>query len=174
MAYPRIPGVLGAGFNFLVVDSGTSARIDSPVPGSIGETPSTPQSLATPQTRAIDIEKSVEFLNKQAHATSQGKCAKYVRQAIEAGGVTIPEPRPVYAKDYGPKLAELKFSKLDIENYVAEKGDVAVFQPPSGQAAGHIQMHNGETWVSDFIQGTGLYPGPAYRKEKVAYEVYRP
>ncbi len=175
MAYPRFPGPMGAGLVSPVIDKGTLAKIASAVPGTVDEqSVAQPADAGTTKARAIDIEKAVAHLDKHAHSTSQGQCAKYVRQAIEAGGVTIPPPRPLYAKDYGPTLIALGFAELNAEGYVAEKGDVGVFQPPSGQTAGHIQMHNGTTWVSDFIQGSGIYPGPAYRKEKVAYVIYRP
>ena len=122
----------------------------------------------------FDIENAVEHLDENAHKTSQGKCAAYVREAIEAGGVKIGWPRPLYAKDYGPTLTEKGFKKIDSKDYVPQKGDIVVLQPPKGQTAGHIQMYDGSKWVSDFEQGDGIYPGSAYRKEKVDYEIYRP
>jgi len=134
--------------------------------------PPTPTPTVSPA--KFDVEAAISHLNDNAHDTSQGACAKYVRQAIEAGGVTIPAPRPLYAKDYGPKLTELGFKKVDAKDYVPQKGDVIVLEPPKGQTAGHIEMYNGTTWVSDFTQRDDIYPGPAYRKEKVAYEIYRP
>lgn len=179
MAGARIPGPTGIGSNWTTPDAGTLALMLTPAPGPTPDATATPIATApaAPNPSAstpFKIEDAVKRLNAHAHASSQGQCAKYVRLAIEAGGVTIPAPRPTYAKDYGPKLAALGFSKLDAAGYVPQKGDIVVLQPPSGQTAGHIQMYNGETWVSDFVQGTGIYPGPAYRKEKVAYEIYRP
>ncbi|MBS0425483.1 MAG: CHAP domain-containing protein [Proteobacteria bacterium] len=119
------------------------------------------------------MDKAVKHLDDNAYETSQGQCAKYVRQAIEAGGVTIPN-RPLYAKDYGPKLMELGFKKIGSAGYSPQKGDIVVLQPPKGQSAGHIQIYNGKIWESDFKQSGDIYPGPTYRKEKVAYEIYRP
>ncbi|MCX9155301.1 hypothetical protein OPU71_04110 [Niveibacterium sp. 24ML] len=182
MAGARIPGPAGIGSNWTRPDEGTLALMLTPPPGPAPDATATPRAgapaaPATPSPNAstqFRIDDAVKRLNDHAHASSQGQCARYVRLAIEAGGVTIPAPRPTYAKDYGPKLAALGFSKLDAAGYVPQKGDIVVLQPPAGQTAGHIQMHNGETWVSDFVQGTGIYPGPAYRKEKVAYEIYRP
>lgn len=179
MAGARTPGPTGIGNTSPLEDDGTLALMETPAPG-----PATPPAEAAPATSApgdtttastrVKVDDMIKHLDAHAHATSQGQCAKYVRLAIEAGGVTIAPPRPVYAKDYGPKLASLGFSKVDAADYTPQKGDVVVIQPPKGQTAGHIQIYNGTTWVSDFVQGSGIYPGPAYRKEKVAYEIYRP
>lgn len=174
MAGSRIPGPLGTTANSPIVDAGTSARTATPPPGVVGITPAVAAKTSGGSGKKFSIDDAVKHLDAKAHKVSQGKCARYVREAIEAGSVTISLPRPLYAKDYGPKLAEIGFSKLDAKDYIPQKGDVVVIQPPTGQSAGHIQMYNGTTWVSDFIQGEGIYPGPAYRKEKVAYEIYRP
>ena len=175
MAGSGSPSPLGADGNTTsTIDAGTLALTATPPPGAIGTTPAPPVPVAASADKKFSIEDAVRHLDKSAHAKSQGKCARYVREAIEAGGVTIPPPRPLYAKDYGPKLVELGFSKLDPKDYAEQKGDVVVFEPPSGEIAGHIQMHNGKTWVSDFVQGEGIYPGPAYRKQEVAHEIFRP
>lgn len=127
-----------------------------------------------PRKRAIDVDKAVATLNENAEDASQGKCAKYVREAIEAGGTKVPN-RPLYAKDYGPRLVQMGFEEVSAAGYVPQKGDVVVFDPPAGQVAGHIEMWSGSRWVSDFRQRTDdVYPGPAYRKEKTAHAIYRP
>ncbi|EDO4759214.1 hypothetical protein C1Q48_16980 [Salmonella enterica] len=62
-----------------------------------------------------DKDSALSHLNTNARAHSQSQCAKYVRQAIEAGGITItrPAPRPglTYpaAADYGPHIQAKKF-----------------------------------------------------------------
>jgi hypothetical protein len=165
VAGSSVPGSLGTDTRIPTIDAGTLARAPTPPPGVVG---------ATGTGTKFNIDDAVKHLDSNAYPKSQGACARYVREAIEAGGVTISFPRPLYAKDYGPKLTELGFSKLDAKDYVPKKGDVVVVQPPAGQSAGHIQMYNGKTWVSDFVQGEDIYPGPAFRKEKVAYEIYRP
>lgn len=122
------------------------------------------------------IEKAVAHLNSNAHQKSTGKCATYVRLALQAGGGVLPALGHEYAKEYGPVLSAMGFQIVDASGYTPKKGDLAVFQPPAGKNAGHIQMHNGTEWVSDFFQGQSpdIYPGPAYRSEKVTYEIYRP
>ena len=165
-------GPIGTESNNPVIDQGTLACTEMPSPSQQSK-----DQLIVVNNKSIgahfDIDTAVKHLNDNAHETSQGQCAKYVRQAIEAGGVTISN-RPLYAKDYGPKLTELGFKKIDSKGYIPQKGDIVVLQPPEGQSAGHMQIYNGEIWVSDFKQSSGIYPGPAYRKEKVAYEIYRP
>jgi hypothetical protein len=122
------------------------------------------------------IEKAVAHLDANSHDRSQSSCARYVRLAIEAGGGEIKPPNPLSAKEYGPKLAEIGFRKVDSTSYIPLKGDVVVFQAPSTSPHGHIQMFNGAIWVSDFRQHDAhdIYPGPRYREERVAYEIYRP
>jgi len=122
------------------------------------------------------VEKAVAHLDENAHDKSQSSCARYVRLAIEAGGGNIKPPNPLSAKDYGSKLTEIGFSKIDTAGYAPQKGDIVVFQAPSASPHGHIQMFNGTIWVSDFRQhdASDIYPGSKYREEKVSYEIYRP
>ena len=134
-----------------------------------------PDPVARKPIGSYDIEKAVAHVNANAYEASQGKCATFVRQAIQAGGGVISLPYPFYGKDYGPPLIELGFAKIDTENFIPMKGDLAVFQPPTDKKEGHIQMFNGELWVSDFFQrGPDIYPGKKYRSEKVSYEIFRP
>ncbi len=121
---------------------------------------------------SIDIDKSVKYLNEHAADASRGFCATYVREAIDAGGATL--DHTLYAKNYGPILEDADFTKLDMKGYTPQKGDVAIFQPvPDANPAGHMQMYNGEKWVSDFKQ-RDEFPGPNYRKQNAPYQVYRP
>ena len=120
-----------------------------------------------------DINKATETLNEQAEPNSIGKCAKYVRQAIEAGGLST-IGRPVSAKDYKGFLPTLGFSQIATTNYT--KGDIAVFEAFQGAKKyhehGHIQMYNGTQWVSDFKQN-GFWAGPDYRTYEPAYTIFR-
>lgn len=175
MPSPTRPGPLGIDSNSCGIDFGTLMRVVTPCPTFIAETP--PQTVTPAAAGGVagySVDAAVKHLDASAHTKSQGRCARYVREAIEVGGAKIPLPRPVYAKDYGPVLAKLGFTKVPAVAYSPQRGDIVVLQPPSGQVAGHIEMYNGSKWVSDFIQGTDVYPGPAYRKEQVSYEVYRP
>lgn len=125
---------------------------------------------------AVDKDKFAKHLRKHAVKFSVSKCATYVRKALEAGGVKT-TGHPVDAKDYGPVLLRNGYHELNSENlesYIPAKGDIAIIQPTTkGSKSGHIEGYDGKDWVSDFIQSE-FWPGPAYRKEKPNYVIYRP
>jgi len=50
---------------------------------------------------------AVRHLQRRAEATSHGRCARYVREAIERGGITL--QRTESAHNYGPSLREAGF-----------------------------------------------------------------
>ncbi|MDC0711407.1 hypothetical protein POL68_23250 [Stigmatella sp. ncwal1] len=135
------------------------------------------RSSTTPRTgtSGMNVDRAVAHLNANAYAESQRDCALHVRRAIEAGGVRLDvNTRPGSAKDYGPYLGRHGFTPVDTQNYVPQRGDVAVIQPyPGGSAAGHIAMYDGTQWVSDFRQ-RDMWGGPGYRREQPPYEIYRP
>ena len=140
-----------------------------------------------PASGCMDREKAVQHLKDNAQEKSTGKCARHVRQAIEAGGVALDAAtRPVSAKDYGPYLEKHGFSEItNTKDYKPQKGDVMVIDgfddvkdengkvKFKGSSHGHIQMWDGEEWVSDFRQGDNSYPGPGYRAAKPTIHVYR-
>jgi hypothetical protein len=61
---------------------------------------------------------------------SSGNCARYVRKAIEWGGISSHHAH--YAKDYGPLLEAVGFRQSTAE---PQKGDVVVIQPAHGHPA---------------------------------------
>jgi uncharacterized Zn-binding protein involved in type VI secretion len=124
-------------------------------------------------TTGMDKDKAAKHLSANAAPKSQGKCAKYVRQAMEAGGMDT-TGRPVSAKDYGPFLDKKGFAKVSPENYVPQKGDVVVIQPyKGGSVHGHIAMYDGQQWVSDFKQ-KDMWGGSGYRNNQPPHQIYRP
>ena len=95
--------------------------------------------------------------------------------------------RPYYACNYGPFLLKKGFNQINItdpNNYTLIKGDIVVFDTYPGQPkdpAGHIQMYNGEKWVSDFVQRR-FWPSTAYEndykkrkeeKREVNFKIFR-
>jgi hypothetical protein len=120
-------------------------------------------------------KNAVAHLDAHAKTHSLGRCAQYVRQAIEAGGVKL--QRHISAKDYGPSLTTTGFVKIISEHADASyhhlAGDVAIIQPIPGHPDGHMTMFDGKHWVSDFVQMHGVYPGASYRLAKPAYAIYR-
>jgi hypothetical protein len=124
----------------------------------------------------LDTEKFAVHLRKKARDKSQGRCAAYVRLALQAGGATLGQ-HPVHAKDYGPTLRRIGFSEIVVEDpatYKFMKGDIVVIEPnPGGSKSGHIAGYDGTQWISDFIQ-KDFWSGPLYRKHKPSHAFYRP
>jgi len=125
---------------------------------------------------ALDTEKFVTHLRKNANKRSVGKCAMYVRLALRAGGRIVPD-QPGHAKDYGPVLRRMGFTELKVENpdtYKFLKGDIVVIQPYSDQSkSGHIAAFDGRVWISDFTQ-RDFWSGSGYRTHRPSHAFYRP
>ncbi len=123
-----------------------------------------------------NIDKAVNALDNNALSSSSGYCAKYVRIAMEAGGLNT-TGRPGSAKDYNNSfLDNLGFSKVSNDNYTPQKGDVVVMESFQGAKKnhphGHIEMYDGKQWVSDFKQ-KDFWPGSDYRNKKPDYTIHR-
>jgi predicted chitinase len=119
-----------------------------------------------------DIEKAVDHVNNNAHSKSKGKCALYIRQAINAGGITgiYGHAREYYDTD---KLINKGFTKIgtDINSINLQKGDIVAFGAVKGHPYGHIAMWNGTQWISDFKQKS-FWVANQYSIEK-KYAIYR-
>ncbi|MFB9057208.1 glycoside hydrolase family 19 protein, partial [Mariniflexile ostreae] len=124
-----------------------------------------------------DIDAAVNYIIANAESKSIGYCATYVRLSIEAGGIdTSDRPAGTNAKDYDTYLPKKGFVIINSENYTAVKGDIAVFEAFQGEIKyhkwGHIQMHTGSQWISDFIQSE-FWAGSDYEKAKPKYKILR-
>ena len=107
---------------------------------------------------AWNLNAAITHLVKSASNSSLHQCAKYVRQAIEAGGVST-AGRPVSACKYKSFLPTIGFNfvgkiegKINQSNWSrknARPGDIAVMD--HGEH-GHICMWSGQQWISDFKQ----------------------
>lgn len=105
-----------------------------------------------------NIQDSIKYISQHAEAKSIGKCARYVRTAMEAGGINT-NGRPTSAYQYKGYLPTIGFNAIgdihgkskqrDWSNKNAKPGDIAVMD--HGQH-GHICMWNGSKWISDFPQ----------------------
>ena len=127
---------------------------------------------------AMNIEKFTKTLYEKADKTGfgKGKCALRVRLALKDGGYA-PTTWPELAKDWGPSMLRAGFHEItvdDVKTFMPMKGDVAVIQATAHHSSGHIQGYDGKTWVSDFVQRRGFWPGEEYRNEKPKYVIYRP
>jgi hypothetical protein len=156
------------------------ARVCSSRPGPA----SSPGSARGPSGPTFDKNAAAEHARTQAADTyeeakekgnGQTFCARYVRLAIEAGGIRV-EPTGL-AKDYGPGLIAAGFEEVRQEAYMPMTGDVIVFQGTSSTAAGHMQIYDGIQWISDFKQKDPLWPSSnpksPWQTEKPTYNIYR-
>lgn len=106
-----------------------------------------------------NIKDSLSWLVRNSYAASQHICAKHVRMAIEAGGIST-AGRPGWAIQYTKYLPTIGFEYIAMikgdaayTNYMNKvaPGDIAVMANPKG-GPGHICMYSGSQWISDFRQ----------------------
>lgn len=99
------------------------------------------------------LHRLISWLDLHAHVRSTHRCAASVRQAMEAAGITTTD-RPVSgdAGDYGPFLLRHGAQVIPQDSYNPQPGDIAVFNRTEDHPAGHIQVYDGQRWVSDFVQ----------------------
>lgn len=110
--------------------------------------------------------KAATVATQRAKPKSTGYCAKFVADALQAGGYKLARQNSAFMYANG-SLAAAGFIKVpDAGQY--QIGDVMVW-PAHGQSLsgggvhGHIQIFNGRNWVSDFIQNS-LRPGAQYSR----------
>ena len=95
-----------------------------------------------------DPIRTVEFAIENAEGESKSLCAKYVREAIQYGGIRI-IGRPSCAYHYKDFLPILGYYTVE-KPY--QKGDVVVWMPTGDRKYGHIAIFTGDGGVSDFKQ----------------------
>ena len=134
-----------------------------------------------------NIDNAVNYLNAHAYPAYDpntcGRCARAVRLAIEAGGINTSDRNAnpndptsqYYAKNWGPYLSQKGFSTINGGGYSPMKGDIRVWEAYLGQKsnAGHIDMYNGNQWLSDFKQNHPIWPGTPYRKNNTPFQIFR-
>lgn len=121
---------------------------------------------------AFNIQGAVQSLIARSSASSQHMCAKFVRMAMESGGLST-ATRPNWAWKYISWLPSQGWSHIGTVNTneaqaeftrsQARAGDIAVYQKPGVGASqpGHICMYSGSQWISDFRQNRmGVYASP--------------
>ena len=116
-----------------------------------------------------NIRRSCEWLHSHAGANSRHACAKYVRMAIEAGGLST-VGRPNWAWKYIDYLPNIGFKFIGTfkrnDSYRPKPGDIAVYTKGGDKnVPGHICMWTGNEWASDFKQKSMI----VYPSTKEAY-----
>lgn len=121
---------------------------------------------------AFNIQGAVQSLIARSSSKSQHMCAKFVRMAMESGGLST-ATRPNWAWKYIQWLPTQGFSlvgnvntneaQAEFTRSSARPGDIAVYQKPGAGSSqpGHICMYTGSQWISDFRQNRmGVYSSP--------------
>lgn len=135
----------------------------------------------TPIQKAIDYLVSMSY---PAYNEDCGKCAKFVREAVEFGFAPRTLERAASAKDYGPSYEKFGFKKIfsfpqeDKFRYKPKDGDIAII---NYEPHGHICMYcigiDPKTsrkfygWISDFKQ-RDMYGGKI-RDKNPYFSIYR-
>ena len=129
-----------------------------------------------------ELEQACNYLINNAQPKPTGMCAKFVRQAIDAGfndeikaGKRKPVEHALEAKIYGSSLEKFGFKKIfcfpedgTLTDYKEEIGDVAIIKY---EPHGHMCMFTKKGWISDFIQ-RDMYGGKI-RESNPDFDIYR-
>lgn len=119
--------------------------------------------------------KAADFVTQSASSKSQGACAKFVRTGLQKAGYQFQQQPSAYQYATNGIMESMGFSQISPKDPHA-KGDVAVIGESSKHKHGHIQIWNGQTWVSDFVQNPnklGPYSGGTGVDSDQFYKVYR-
>jgi len=127
-----------------------------------------PEYVLATQQNLIGLKAKQNILPK-----SQSKSAKYVRMAIESALNVNYSYNVSLAKDVGPVLISLGFTKGANSNSTYFNGDVVVWGSGTkgNHKSGHVQIYYKGKWYSDFKQKAFC---PSWSKpHKAKHQVYR-
>ena len=94
-----------------------------------------------------------DWMDAHALSRSSHHCAMYCRLGMEAAGLnTGDRPQSGDAGDYGPFLMRHGAQTVPPDSYSPQVGEVVVFKKTDQHPNGHIEMYDGQHWVSDFMQ----------------------
>lgn len=128
---------------------------DPPKPAAATAPPAAATQAAQPPVAGWNVDKAIKHLQEKAGDKSQSACARFTREAINAGGMNVPGlgAGKNSAENYGPSLVAHGFKEhaaKDITTF--KKGDVVVVQGTDKHKDGHMAMYDGKQWISDFKQ----------------------
>ena len=103
-------------------------------------------------------------------ATKYVNVARYVRKALQSAGYEFTPNPSAYQYASRGTLAQAGFAKIS-NNTQPQVGDVVVYDRSSKHPHGHIQIFDGNDWVSDFRQSSispysGVYSYTTWRDSK--------
>jgi hypothetical protein len=128
----------------------------------------------------FEIDKAINYL--KAHFIlpyGAGRCINHMVPALIAAGITGLDGKPIKAPClYVPILEDLGFVIVNRTD-IYYKGDIAIIQgyatgtycKGSGVVCGHIQLFDGEHWLSDFPQDRPFWPGAGYEKYHPSFQI---
>jgi len=109
--------------------------------------------LAPDSASVLNKSQLSNWMDAHALSRSSHHCAMYCRLGMEAAGLnTADRPRSGDAGDYGPFLLRHGAKTVPQDAYAPQVGDVVVFDKTDQHPNGHIEMYDGNHWVSDFMQ----------------------
>ena len=91
--------------------------------------------------------------SRVALSSSTGYCARYVRKALQSAGYEFTPNPSAYQYASRGTLSQAGFTKIS-NNMEPQVGDVVVYDRTSSRPHGHIQIFDGNDWVSDFRQNS--------------------
>ena len=98
-----------------------------------------------------DIDKAVNHLVSNAKAKSVKWCARYVANALEAGGFKFTRQSSAYLYRTNGVLTKIGYREIQKPSSFV-KGDITVTDKNASHPDGHIAMWSGSQWISDFFQ----------------------
>ena len=118
---------------------------------------------------SIDMDKAVQHLISHANAKSTGWCARYVANALQAGGFSFQRQGSAYLYHTNGVLKGMGYREIRKPSSF-RKGDITVTERNSRWEYGHIAMWSGSIWISDFRQTSEFVY--AYNQPPVHYYRY--
>lgn len=91
--------------------------------------------------------------SRVALSRSSGRCARYVRTALQAAGYDFKPNPSAYQYATRGTLSSAGFTKISNDTQ-PQVGDVVVYDRSSKHPHGHIQIFDGSNWISDFRQSS--------------------
>lgn len=110
-----------------------------------------PATTIVPPSSSAPPSIAAQIASRAAHRSSIGRCALYVRRALQSAGYSF-TPQPSAYQYANGTLKSAGFTRINSNNYQPQLGDVVVFNRTSKNPHGHIQIYDGSDWVSDFRQ----------------------
>ena len=129
-------------------------------------------STAQPVAQHGNMEVTLKYLREHVEPGSKSKCAKYVGNALKAGGfrwnVSLSTAGDS-ADGYGPVLEDNGYRAMPAGT-APQAGDIVIFPRLTKEGHGHMAMFDGKAWFSDFAQND-MSGGEKY--SKAPYTLYR-